>query len=159
MSEEKALYEKEGVAPRDLVTWLANQRKITAEQALLQLAENADLITRASRESLLRKLGELIPKELADPARPEFDVSSGQLYFKDEPIGKIPVRKPSTAAFRILEAFQRQDWPTAIKDLGRDVVGSSDIHTVVCRLNKQISRIRFHVQDSGHEIYWKVSDV
>ena len=54
--EQQAEYIEEEIAPGNLITWLSEYCQISPETALLQLAENANLINRARREFLLKKL-------------------------------------------------------------------------------------------------------
>jgi hypothetical protein len=130
-------------------------RKVSIERAVIELGAAADHITPATRNRLMRQLGEDETSTTELKSKPHFDNKTGRLSFDGKLIYKFQLRDDATSYCRILEAFKRSGWARTIQNpLLRAPRVETSIHIVVNQLNSKSTPIRFQVYSSGKQISW-----
>lgn len=136
-----------------LMEAVAEQRSLSLEGALVELAWASDLVSSARREALLRQLGEGgASHEHFSRSVPRWHSETGILEFQGKEAGKFRKLEAPSFRERVLAAFEESGWPDAIVNpLELDVHHASKF---LADLNRAVKYLRFSSSRGGKEISW-----
>ena len=130
-------------------------RRISAEQAVMDLAIRLNLTDRATTEWILRELDQPdIPPEASDV--PSWNKESRQLMFRGQVVRQVARPTQARNLVAILDAFEEQGWPPRIDDplpRGRD---TKRLQSAIETFNEKCQMIRLHADGTGQGISWSV---
>ncbi len=131
-------------------------RGMSFERAILDLGVAADVVTPSRRRLLLKQLGEDESEAVTAVGQlPRFDSQTGHLYFNDQLIAKLQVRKDPSNLYCILDGFQRSGWKKVIANPMLEKDADTSIYKVLLQLNKKTAPIAFGVQGGGTQVNWQ----
>lgn len=124
-------------------------------RAIIESAYRIGHLDQASREWLLREIGEYpeASTQVPETPRPAWRQEVGELLFGKELIRRVRVMKTPSNVQRILDAFEAAGWPKSIPN-SFDLI-QQDLHQALRSLNEGLLGIRFHSQQGAQAIYWK----
>ena len=129
------------------------------EVAIAKVARTLKFITTSDLEEILEDLGYYampkVPpiKQTSKPDLPFWDASEGKLYFKGKEVRSLQLREKPSNTQQVLEAFQREKWPTEIPHpFGKS---PSKAKHAVKYLNEIRTGIEFYARHKGRTLSWK----
>ncbi|HWA99686.1 MAG TPA: hypothetical protein VG713_14385 [Pirellulales bacterium] len=144
---------------RDVVHHWAHLRNCSGERAILELANQFDLVDDETLRWLVRELGERPVKKI--PGRsartPRWDKARGVLELDGTVIRKV--RANARRLRTILETFETSSWPSRIDDPLSGGPDAQRLREAVADLNKGLKQIRFRADGTGMGINWELRPV
>ena len=127
-------------------------RGVSVQQAIVEVAESANLITRTTAVWLLQEFGIHGPKSVST-IRPNWEKAKGELRWGKQVIRKLRVMQYPTNIQKIVDAFQEAGWPPSIRNPLRRQ--PEDLRQTLYSLNQGLKVIRFGSQQGGNSVTWK----
>jgi hypothetical protein len=128
---------------------------LSEHQALIEMARKCNFLFPGEDERLLRHLGKNIPPggRSGRRGKPRLD-DEGKLWFRDQIIRRLSLRKVATKVEQLVQAFQASGWPRRIPNPFADNVDPQYIHKAVNLANSNLLVIRFEVLRQGTVVAW-----
>ena len=138
---------------------LVNKESGGIEVAIAKVARTLKFITTSDLEEILEDLGYYampkVPpiKQTPKPDLPFWNAAEGKLYFKGKEVRSLQLREKPSNTQQVLEAFQREKWPTEIPHpFGKS---PSKAKHAVKYLNEIRTGIEFYARHKGRTLSWK----
>ncbi len=153
---------------RAILAVVARARRLSQEQALLEVAHRLGLVSSGRYEGLRQAIGEpgkrgptgsSSPGKKSRPTVPRWDRGQGTLWWGGQPIRRLRVCKEPSRLEQIVNAFQENRWKRSIDSPFIKEKSPGDIHRIVHHLNRGLDAIRFHVQAGGRQITWAATSI
>jgi hypothetical protein len=145
----KPAHRKDWVTPRRILEVVAQQRGLTLERALLELARSMDLLGTGRYEQLRKAIGEPVVPERNDV--PQWNAVTGELSYKGKVVRRVSVRAARVRT--VLDAFQCDGWPVHVDSPLPPKKGSYLLRDTVRTIN--LCTIRFFSDGKGQGISWQ----
>jgi len=138
----------------DIVDIWAKLKKVSPEQAVIEIARKTNFLFPDEDQDLLRHLGfsRNTRGQNTKQTKPVFG-ADGILKLGDRILRIVPRKKIKTKPELLLQAFQAAKWVTEIANPfpGKDV---QYLHNAVRQTNKNLACIRFSVLGGGTSVTW-----
>ncbi|HIM30791.1 MAG TPA: hypothetical protein EYG57_14750 [Planctomycetes bacterium] len=121
-------------------------------RAILEVALQADLLSRPRYGELLADIGEEDGEKLPSPNL-VWDAQRLELRIGSRVIRRLRSAKIAKKLTSILDEFERNEWPPRVKHSIDVSLSTQPVHDAVRSLNRNLQEISFHVDDDM--IYWK----
>jgi len=129
---------------------VAQQREVSAERALIDLARSLDIVGAGRYENLRRAIGEPIDDHHRNV--PDWDAASGELRFNGEVVRRVSPR--ATNARLLLDAFQEDGWDPRIDSPLRGGKNSRKLREAVRTLKQGLTKLDFFCDGKGEGVQW-----
>jgi hypothetical protein len=127
---------------------VAQQRGLSLERALLELARSVDLLAPGKYEQLRKAVGEPVT---AAADLPKWNAATRELRYRDNGGRSLPKRAKN--CIRILNAFEEEGWPACVYDPIPPSEAKRPLSEAVRNLNDGLSGLNF-LCDGGC-VFWR----
>lgn len=126
---------------------------VSAESAVIDIAEGLDLMSSGSARYLRRALNLDHSSQESDSVKPVWNPDRQELRLGNRLVRRVRVMKVPSKIQRILDAFQAKNWPNRIENPLR--LGQQELHQTLSSLNDGLKEIRFRASEGATSIFWE----
>jgi hypothetical protein len=126
-------------------------KKVAQPRAIVELAYEHGFITEPAHRRLLQNIGEGKRKTRRSKL-PVWDRDERTLRFENTTVRTIRSLNVARNVVAILDAFQDHHWHPKV-DAPAGLTGQA-LHDAIYRLNRGLTKLRFHVDGDGTQIRW-----
>jgi hypothetical protein len=138
-------------AANEILFAVAEQREMSLERALIELAHDLDLLGSGSYKVLRRSINEPMDERMDD--LPDWDASAGELSLGGEVIRHVSSQAKNLRT--ILNAFQEDQWKHHVDNPLPGGADSRKLRQTVYNLNEGLSGIKFFSAGGAKRVQWQ----
>ena len=129
-------------------------KEVSRERAIVDIAYALDWLETAKCEWLLEVIGE----QAATVIKPQWNNTTGELWFDGELVRKVANMTKAKNVVAILNTCEENGWPQSFADPITSGKGNKTRQRVLESVNTGLTRIHFVCNGDGNTFSWKVLD-